>query len=115
MAPVLSDERPPLVVGHIPRYNPTKIIETDLTEKVNGDANGKVNGFQRPSVFAEDARIVPRSLSQSIAATKAVYRKVGDSGLRVSNPILGTLGFGDSRWLPWCIEEEEVGCNYRLT
>ena len=99
------------MVGHISRYNPAKVIEANVTEKANGDANGKLNGFQRPSVFAEDARIVPKSLSQSIASTKAVYKKVGDSGRRVSNPILGTLGFGDSSWLPWCIEEEEVWCN----
>ncbi|RYO82768.1 hypothetical protein DL766_007979 [Monosporascus sp. MC13-8B] len=85
-----------------------KVNEAEITEKVNGHINGKVDGSQRASAFAEGARIVPKSLSESTAATKAEYRKVGNSGLRVSNPIMGTLGFGDRRWLPWCLEEEEA-------
>jgi len=39
---------------------------------------------------------------------KAEYRQLGKSGLRVSIPILGTMGIGDKRWQPWVIEEDEV-------
>jgi hypothetical protein len=51
---------------------------------------------------------VPQALADSISATKAVYRQVGRSGLWVSNPILGTLGMGDPRWIHWIMEEGEV-------
>ena len=39
---------------------------------------------------------------------KAEYRQLGKSGLRVSVPILGAMSFGDKRWAPWVIEEDEV-------
>ncbi|KAL8690624.1 MAG: hypothetical protein Q9224_004364 [Gallowayella concinna] len=39
---------------------------------------------------------------------KAEYKQLGKSGLRVSVPILGAMSFGDKRWMPWVIEEEEV-------
>lgn len=51
---------------------------------------------------------VPKALADSISATKAEYRQVGRSGLRVSNPILGTLGMGDCRWMHWIMEDGEV-------
>ncbi|KAL8798078.1 MAG: hypothetical protein Q9182_006968 [Xanthomendoza sp. 2 TL-2023] len=38
---------------------------------------------------------------------KAEYKQLGKSGLRVSVPILGAMSFGDKRWMPWVIEEEE--------
>ncbi|RYP18896.1 hypothetical protein DL765_003684 [Monosporascus sp. GIB2] len=108
MAPAPTSGGISLVNGHISKYDPIKVNEAEVTEKGYGHINVKADGFQRPSAFAEDARIVPKSLSESTAATRAEYRKVGNSGLRVSNPIMGTLGFGDSRWLPWCLEEEEA-------
>lgn len=40
--------------------------------------------------------------------TKAKYVQVGSSGLRISNPILGTMSFGEKKWLSWCIEEAEA-------
>lgn len=57
-----------------------------------------------------ESKAVPSALAQSIAATKVEYRRVGSSGLIVSNPILGTLGLGDSRWMNWAMDEEEVQC-----
>lgn len=36
--------------------------------------------------------------------SKVKYVQLGFSGLRISNPILGAMPFGDTRWLPWCIE-----------
>lgn len=40
--------------------------------------------------------------------SKVKYVQLGSSGLRVSNPILGAMSFGDTKWLPWCIEEAEA-------
>lgn len=39
--------------------------------------------------------------------SKAEYRQLGKSGLRVSVPILGAMSIGSSKWQPWVVEEEE--------
>lgn len=39
---------------------------------------------------------------------RAEYKQLGKSGLRVSVPILGAMSFGDKRWMPWVIEEDQV-------
>jgi len=36
---------------------------------------------------------------------KIEYRRVGNSGLKVSVPILGTMGLGNKLWQPWCADE----------
>ncbi|KAF9010358.1 Aldo/keto reductase [Hymenopellis radicata] len=41
-------------------------------------------------------------------STKAVYRRLGNSGLRVSIPILGCMSFGDPTWGKWVKGEEEA-------
>ncbi|KAJ3543808.1 hypothetical protein NM208_g3385 [Fusarium decemcellulare] len=51
---------------------------------------------------------IPESLRDSISRTRVNYRHLGHCGLRVSNPILGGLHIGNSRWLPWVLNEEEV-------
>ncbi|KAI4105382.1 MAG: hypothetical protein LQ339_003446 [Xanthoria mediterranea] len=38
----------------------------------------------------------------------AEYKQLGKSGLRVSVPILGAMSFGDKRWQPWIIEEDQA-------
>ncbi|CAD0097279.1 unnamed protein product [Aureobasidium vineae] len=43
---------------------------------------------------------------EKIENTKAVYRRLGKSGLRVSVPILGAMSFGDPAWQPWILDEE---------
>ena len=45
---------------------------------------------------------------KSIAETKAEYKRLGNSGLRVSVPILGAMSFGDTAWQPWVIEEDKA-------
>lgn len=45
---------------------------------------------------------------KSINATKAEYKRLGKSGLRVSVPILGAMSFGSKEWQPWVIEEDEA-------
>ncbi|KAI9812002.1 MAG: hypothetical protein M1827_004894 [Pycnora praestabilis] len=47
------------------------------------------------------------SLAKSVEATKAEYKQVGKSGLRVSVPILGAMSFGDPAWQPWVLDEEK--------
>ncbi|KAE9369196.1 Aldo/keto reductase [Stipitochalara longipes BDJ] len=39
---------------------------------------------------------------------RAQYRQLGQSGLKVSVPILGGMGMGDKRAQPWVLEEEEA-------
>jgi len=45
---------------------------------------------------------------RSIEETKAVYKRLGASGLRVSVPILGAMSFGHTDWQPWVIEEDKA-------
>lgn len=51
---------------------------------------------------------LPESLKQSVEATKVDYRRLGKSGLKISVPVFGCMSFGDSKALPWAIDEEEV-------
>ncbi|KAI5924992.1 NADP-dependent oxidoreductase domain-containing protein [Camillea tinctor] len=51
---------------------------------------------------------LPPSLKQSLESTKCEYRRLGNSGLKVSVPIFGCMSFGDKKSLPWAIEEEEA-------
>lgn len=37
---------------------------------------------------------------------KAAYFQLGKSGVRVSVPILGAMGYGDKIYTPWALEEE---------
>lgn len=50
---------------------------------------------------------IPTSLQRSVNATKVEYVQLGSSGLRVSSPILGTMGIGSKEWMNWVIEEDE--------
>lgn len=50
---------------------------------------------------------VPASLQNSLNATKVEYVQLGTSGLRVSSPILGTMGIGSKEWMDWVMEEGE--------
>lgn len=50
---------------------------------------------------------VPASLQDSVNATKVEYVQLGSSGLRVSSPILGTMGIGDRAWMDWVMPEEQ--------
>lgn len=49
----------------------------------------------------------PISLVKSVCRSQAMYRRLGNSGLLVSNPILGGLHFGDPKWYDWVLDEEE--------
>lgn len=56
----------------------------------------------------------PPLLTESLKNTKAEYRRLGKSGLRVSVPIFGCMSFGDKRSMPWVIEEDEVRLRWPL-
>lgn len=45
---------------------------------------------------------IPGLLKES----KAEYKQLGKSGLRVSVPILGAMSIGSSKWQPWVLDEE---------
>lgn len=47
-------------------------------------------------------------MSISIETQCAEYKQLGKSGLRVSLPIFGCMSLGDSRWLPWIIDEDKA-------
>ena len=51
---------------------------------------------------------VPPLLKASIDATKATYKQLGKSGLRVSVPVFGAMSFGTSKWGAWVIDEDKV-------
>ncbi|KAK0707630.1 NADP-dependent oxidoreductase domain-containing protein [Lasiosphaeris hirsuta] len=51
---------------------------------------------------------LPLSLKESIESSKCEYRRLGNSGLRVSVPIFGCMSFGDPRTLDWAIGEDEA-------
>ena len=51
---------------------------------------------------------VPTALQASIDATKVEYVQLGTSGLRVSSPILGTMGMGDKAWMEFCMGEDDA-------
>ncbi|KAI0406653.1 Aldo/keto reductase [Xylaria palmicola] len=51
---------------------------------------------------------LPPSLKESLATTKVEYRRLGQSSLRVSVPILGCMSIGDSKAQDWAVNEEEA-------
>ncbi|KAK8091395.1 aldo/keto reductase [Apiospora kogelbergensis] len=59
------------------------------------------------AIKASKFAAVPKSLQRSVAETKVEYRRLGKSGLRVSNPIFGGLQVGSSDWLPWVLGEDK--------
>ncbi|KAE8146388.1 putative aldo-keto reductase [Aspergillus avenaceus] len=54
------------------------------------------------------SQTLPLSVRSSIARTRVNYVQLGRSGLRVSNPILGCMGFGDPKWLGWTLAKEQA-------
>ncbi|KAF4215935.1 hypothetical protein CNMCM5878_007666 [Aspergillus fumigatiaffinis] len=51
---------------------------------------------------------IPARLKQSVENSKCEYRRLGNSGLRVSVPIFGCMSFGDPKSMPWTISEEQA-------
>ena len=57
---------------------------------------------------------LPERFKLSLESTKAEYKQLGKSGLRVSVPILGAMSFGSQAWQPWVLEEDKVSCSSDL-
>jgi aryl-alcohol dehydrogenase-like predicted oxidoreductase len=51
---------------------------------------------------------IPKGLVESVANSKAEFKRLGKSGLRVSVPILGAMSIGQSGWLDWVVEEDQA-------
>ena len=80
----------------------------DISSSRGVVAESLCDATETRSVPVYESKIVPVALAKSIASTRVEYRHVGSSGLRVSNPILGTLGMGDPSWMPWAMAEDKV-------
>lgn len=46
--------------------------------------------------------------TETPSRTHVEYRRLGQSGLRVSVPILGAMSFGSPAWQPWVLNEEQA-------
>ncbi|KAI0887144.1 Aldo/keto reductase [Annulohypoxylon maeteangense] len=51
---------------------------------------------------------IPQSLKDSLKDTEVEYRRLGNSGLRISVPVFGCMSFGDTKAQSWAINEEEA-------
>lgn len=51
---------------------------------------------------------LPPSVVKSLAETRAEYRLLGESGLRVSVPIVGCMSIGNPEWSDWVIGPERA-------
>lgn len=51
---------------------------------------------------------MPFDVQALLKESKAEYRQLGKSGLRVSVPILGAMSIGTKEWQQWVIEEDEA-------
>ncbi|KAK2760931.1 hypothetical protein FQN54_002173 [Arachnomyces sp. PD_36] len=51
---------------------------------------------------------IPPRAKASLDSTKATYKQLGKSGLKVSVPVFGAMSFGSSDWADWVINEEKA-------
>lgn len=51
---------------------------------------------------------LPESVAKSLTETKAEYRLLGKSGLRVSVPIVGCMSIGNPEWADWVIGPDKA-------
>jgi aryl-alcohol dehydrogenase-like predicted oxidoreductase len=40
--------------------------------------------------------------------SKVEFRRLGKSGLVISNPVLGAMSFGTDKWLDWVMNEDKA-------
>jgi aryl-alcohol dehydrogenase-like predicted oxidoreductase len=50
---------------------------------------------------------IPPALQASFDVSKCEYKRLGNSGLKVSVPILGAMSFGTPKWQDWVLDEEK--------
>ncbi|KAL9001756.1 MAG: hypothetical protein Q9188_005282 [Gyalolechia gomerana] len=66
---------------------------------------GPEKGIRFQTRYVNHCAMTTSGVSKS---PRAEYKQLGKSGLRVSVPILGAMSFGDKRWMPWVIEEDQA-------
>lgn len=82
--------------------------EQEKPRKLGATFTAQLSAYNMTKVSIGKLKSVPDALQKSISRTQVEYRRLGKSGLRVSNPILGGLHIGDSRWFPWVLDEKKV-------
>ena len=55
-----------------------------------------------PTLNCDTTALAPRKI-----CTKCYTISLGNSGLKVSKIILGTMGFGSKQWQDWVLDEED--------
>lgn len=51
---------------------------------------------------------LPPGLTKSLEETKCEYKPLGNSGLRVSVPIVGCMSIGNPEWADWVIGPDKA-------
>lgn len=51
---------------------------------------------------------LPPGVAKSLEETKVDYRRVGNSGLHVSVPIVGCMSIGNPEWANWVLGPEKA-------
>lgn len=51
---------------------------------------------------------LPAGVAESLSETKVDYKRVGNSGLQVSVPIVGCMSIGNPEWADWVIGPEKA-------
>lgn len=51
---------------------------------------------------------LPESVTKSLEETKAEYRLLGKSGLRISVPVFGCMSIGNPQWADWVVGPEKA-------
>lgn len=51
---------------------------------------------------------LPPGVAKSLEETKVNYTRVGNSGLRVSVPIIGCMSIGNPEWADWVVGPERA-------
>ena len=51
---------------------------------------------------------MPQHLQTSLAHSRCEYKRLGNTGLKVSVPVMGCMSFGNSKWMPWVLDEEQA-------
>jgi predicted aldo/keto reductase-like oxidoreductase len=51
---------------------------------------------------------LPPGVKVSLENSKAEYRRLGNSGLHVSVPIVGCMSIGNTEWADWVLDEEKA-------
>jgi hypothetical protein len=86
-------------------FSQTQPIMADLVKNLISKADGSSNDDKQKTPDGETAS---DRLIANAKATKVEYRRLGNSGLKVSVPIFGCMSIGTDEWQPWVKNEAEA-------